>query len=77
MSGNREQPFLCTVVNEQVRVKLTSRRTGGFSGQNVSFVQCDQHECQYVDENKLPCPLNPEMFAQELSEPERDPCDPY
>jgi hypothetical protein len=29
-------------------------------------VQCDQTECQYVDKNEIPCPLNVGMFAEEI-----------
>jgi len=29
-------------------------------------VQCDQTDCQYVEENKPPCPLHVGMFAEEI-----------
>jgi hypothetical protein len=29
-------------------------------------VQCNQTDCQYVDENKPPCPLHVGMFADEI-----------
>jgi hypothetical protein len=29
-------------------------------------VQCNQTDCQYVDENKPPCPLTAAMFADEI-----------
>ena len=72
MSGHRERPFFCTPVNEQVSIKLTSRHVGGFSGTSVPYVKCDQHECQYVDRNEPPCPLNVEMFSTDPPDPEDD-----
>ena len=29
-------------------------------------MQCNQTDCQYVDENKPPCPLTTAMFADEI-----------
>jgi hypothetical protein len=60
--GTRE--FWCPVVSENVRIRL--RRADGFGPQRGHFVQCDQSECQYVDENKPPCPLHVGMFAEEI-----------
>lgn len=71
MAGYKERPYYCTTINEQVRIKLRSRRIGGFSGTNAHFVQCDQHECQYADENVTPCPLHLGMFDDEIAEHER------
>ena len=42
------------------------RRPGGFGRPQGYFVQCNQADCQYVDENKLPCPLTATMFADEI-----------
>jgi hypothetical protein len=52
------------VVQETVQIRL--RRSGGFGRSNGYFVQCNQLECQYVEENKPPCPLHVEMFADEI-----------
>jgi hypothetical protein len=60
--GGRE--FWCTVVSENVMIRL--RRADGFGRQRGYFVQCNQSECQYVDENLAPCPLNAGMFAEEI-----------
>lgn len=68
MAQNKSRPFDCDVVNEVVRIRLTTRRVGGFSGEDRPFMQCDQLECQYVDENKPPCPLNLKMFPDEIDE---------
>jgi hypothetical protein len=60
--GTRE--FWCTVVSESVLIRL--RRADGFGRDRGHFVQCNQTECQYVDENSLPCPLNLGMYAEEI-----------
>ena len=66
--ATRKRKFQCEVVNEVVQIHLRKRRGLGFSGEDHHFVQCDQVDCQYVDENVPPCPLNLEMFADELKE---------
>ena len=60
--------FDCSVVSETVSIRLRNRRVGGFNGDELPFVQCDQADCQYVDENKAPCPLSLDLFADELDE---------
>jgi hypothetical protein len=52
------------VVNETVEIRL--RRTSGFGRPQTYFVQCNQLDCQYVEENKPPCPLHVGMFADEI-----------
>ena len=66
MSRNKDRPFACQVVSETVRIRLTTRRVGGFSGTDEPFVQCDQEDCQYVDQNELPCQLRSDMFNDEV-----------
>jgi hypothetical protein len=56
----------CSLINETVSIRLRSRRGRGFNGEPSPFVQCDQADCQYVDENVAPCPLTLELFAEEL-----------
>ncbi|PYN47841.1 MAG: hypothetical protein DME00_14280 [Candidatus Rokuibacteriota bacterium] len=51
-------------MSESVQIRL--RRPGGFGRPQGYFVQCNQTDCQYVDENKPPCPLNSAMFADEI-----------
>ena len=63
MSRGR-QDFWCTVVFEHVLIRL--RRADGFGRERGYFVQCNQTECQYVDENKPPCPLHIGMYAEEI-----------
>jgi hypothetical protein len=50
--------------SEAVQIRL--KRPGGFGRPQGYFVQCNQADCQYVDENKPPCPLNAAMFADEI-----------
>ena len=64
MTRSRAREFRCEVVSETVRIRL--RRPGGFGGPQGFFVQCDQADCQYVEENKPPCPLTVDMFAEEI-----------
>jgi hypothetical protein len=56
--------YWCTVVSERVSIRL--RRADGFGRDRPYFVQCNQSECQYVDANQPPCPLNLGLFAEEL-----------
>jgi len=56
--------FSCEVVSEMVLIHL--RRVDGFGRPREYFIQCNQTDCQYVDENKPPCPLHVGMFAEEI-----------
>ena len=64
MSRARWREFWCSVVSESVQIRL--RREDGFGRQRGYVVQCNQTECQYVDENLPPCPLHADMFAAEI-----------
>ena len=64
MSRGRAREFWCEVVSETVMIRL--KRNGGFGRAQGYFVQCNQTDCQYVDENKPPCPLTTAMFADEI-----------
>lgn len=64
MSRGKSREFWCDVVSERVLIRL--RRWSGFGRPPGYFVQCNQTECQYVDENKPPCPLHIGMFADEI-----------
>lgn len=70
MARSRPRPFYCEVVSENVLIRL--RRWGGFGRPPGYFVQCNQVDCQYVDENKPPCPLNVGMFADEIRSAEEE-----
>jgi hypothetical protein len=65
MSRGRAREFWCEVVSEMVLIRLC--RPYRFGQPQGYFVQCNQTECQYVDENKPPCPLHIGMFADEIS----------
>jgi len=64
VSRGKAREFLCEVVSENVQIRL--KRWGGFGRPQGYFVQCNQSDCQYVDENKPPCPLHVGMFADEI-----------
>ena len=68
MARRTKRAFECSTVNEVVEIHLRKRRGLGFGGEDHHFVQCDQSDCQYVHDNKPPCPLNLEMFADEIRE---------
>jgi hypothetical protein len=60
MSRQRARAYWCDVVSEPVSIRLTWRF--GRVGRDGYFVQCNQLDCQYVDENKAPCPLSVALF---------------
>ena len=64
MSRNHTREFWCDVVSEMVQIRLDRRYR--FGHPPVYFVQCNQTDCQYVDENKPPCPLHVGMFTEEI-----------
>ena len=64
MTRGRGKEFWCAVVSEMVMIRL--KRPGGFGRVQGYFVQCNQTDCQYVEENKPPCPLHVGMFADEI-----------
>jgi hypothetical protein len=64
MSRSQAREFWCPVVSESVSIRL--KRPGRFGGVSTYFVQCNQVDCQYVEENRPPCPLHPGMFADEI-----------
>src|SRR5262249_26975240 len=61
---NRGRAFWCPVVSEAVVIRL--KRSGRLGMGSGPFVQCNQADCQYVEENKPPCPLHPGMFDDEI-----------
>jgi hypothetical protein len=64
LSRGRAREFWCEVVSETVLIRL--KRHGGFGRSQGYFVQCNQVDCQYVEENKPPCPLHVGLFADEI-----------
>lgn len=68
--ARKTKPYFCSLVNETVNIKLIKKRTAGLRSERDFFVQCDQDECQYVSENKAPCPLRLSLFSSEIEERE-------
>ena len=66
MSRMPSKSFACSVVGETVTIALRRRVSIGASG--TLFVQCGEHECQYVDANEPPCPLSLDLFDAEISD---------
>lgn len=65
MRRSQAREFWCPVVSERVFIRL--KRPGGLGRPSGYFIQCDQEDCQYVDENKPPCPLHVGMFTDEIA----------
>ena len=63
MRRAQAREFWCHVVSEAVLIRLTKPARLRASSY---FVQCNQADCQYVEENKPPCPLQVEMFSDEI-----------
>jgi hypothetical protein len=70
MARKRKQSYHCSVVDETVQIHLCKKPSAGLRSKSEFFVQCDQDECQYVDKNEPPCPLNLSMFEEEIQERE-------
>lgn len=70
MAFKKSREYYCSVVNETVRIALRKRHTAGMQSADEFFVQCDQDECQYVEENKPPCPVDLSLFEEEIQERE-------
>ena len=70
MAVKKSREYQCSVVNETVRIALRKKRTAGLQSRDEFFVQCDQDECQYVEENNPPCPLDLSLFEAEIQEKE-------
>jgi hypothetical protein len=64
--GKKAQAYFCKVISEQVHISLKNKPSFGPKYIKNYFVQCDQEDCQYVDENISPCPLSKEMFGEPL-----------
>ena len=68
MGANKQREYQCSVVNETVGIHLRKKMKAGWMARSEYFVQCDQLECQYVDENLPPCPLSLSLFEEEIRE---------
>ena len=71
MGAKRQQEYECAVVNEVVKIHLRTKVKAGWKKKKSELVvQCDQSECQYVDVNAPPCPLDLSIFDEEIRERE-------
>ena len=66
MANRRKKDYFCTVVSEDVEISLKTKPSLSLNSKNEMFVQCNQFECQYVDLNQSPCPLDLDLFAEEI-----------
>ena len=63
MAKRNVQDYYCEVIGEAVKIYLKNKANIGLKYKRDYFVQCNQEDCQYVDKNTLPCPLQIEMFG--------------
>jgi hypothetical protein len=78
-SGKEEKPlstrskkdYYCNVVSEHVEICLKNKPYLSRKPDNELFVQCNQPDCQYVDDNQPPCPLNLDLFSEEIEKREQ------
>lgn len=64
MGKRGAKDYFCSVVSEDVQIALRNKPSFSRESNNELFVQCNQHECQYVDLNQLPCPLSLDLFDE-------------
>jgi hypothetical protein len=64
----RSRELHCDIAGEEICATLKQRFTIQFGAPPKHFVECNQEYCQYLGENKPPCPLNLDLFQAELSE---------
>ena len=60
------QDFYCNLVGEDVKIFLKQKYNPGLTYNKDFFVKCNQEDCQYVDENKSPCPLYTGLFSKPI-----------
>ena len=71
MANRRGKDYFCTVISENVEIAFKNKPYIGRKPKNELFVQCNQHECQYVDFNQSPCPLSLDLFSEEIEKREK------
>ena len=69
MPKRKTKNFFCPVISENVKIVLKTKTSLSRITEEL-YVQCNQFECQYVDENVPPCPLTLDLFAEEIKERE-------
>ncbi|MFH2010267.1 MAG: hypothetical protein ABI333_26950 [bacterium] len=66
MGAKKQREYQCSVVDETVKIHLRKKAKAGWTSSSELIVQCDQGECQYVDDNEPPCPLTLLLFEEEI-----------
>jgi len=66
----KKKEFFCTLLSEKVKITLKTKISPSRTYDNERYIQCNQFDCQYVDENIPPCPLTLDLFAEEIKERE-------
>ena len=70
MPKRKGKEFFCSVVTENVKIFLKTKTSLSRTFKDELYVQCDQFECQYVDENIHHCTLKLDIFSKEIEERE-------
>ena len=70
MRTKKKKEFFCTLLSEKVKIALKTKISLSRTYDNERYIQCNQFDCQYVDENIPPCPLTLDLFADEIKERE-------
>jgi hypothetical protein len=71
LGHRKEKDYFCGIVSEDVKISLRNKPSIGLKPNNELFVQCNQLECQYVDVNQSPCPLDLDLFGEEIEKQEK------
>ena len=66
----KAKDFYCNAVSENVKISLRTKATLSRTFKDELYVQCNQFDCQYVEENIPPCPLTLNLFSKEIEERE-------
>ena len=66
----KKKNFFCTTISEKVKIALKTKISLSRAFDSEKYIQCNQFDCQYVDENVSPCPLTLDLFADEIKERE-------
>lgn len=66
MPKSRTRKITCVVTSDKVCATLKRKFSISVSEESGYYVECDQEDCQYSGENKPPCPLNLDMFEDDM-----------
>ncbi|GMT42113.1 MAG: hypothetical protein IEMM0002_0524 [bacterium] len=67
MGKSRTKEIECVIASEKIRATLRHKFSITIGVEPNYYVECNQEDCQYAGENKPPCPLSLELFADEMS----------